>query len=65
MKYFLVSVIQTKQNVKLGGQVASLDLKWINGMIGVMPVFDNRKDAEQYADGAAEILEVDALGSVQ
>ena len=34
-----------------------------DGMIGVMPIFESKKDAEEYANGA-EIIEIQLKGSI-
>ena len=34
-----------------------LPLRFADGMVGILPVFDNKDDAEKYADGS-EILEI-------
>lgn len=37
---------------------AELPLAYANGMIGAMPVFETREQAEAYADGVFEVAEV-------
>lgn len=34
-------------------------LTWFDGMIGVMPVFADKKEAELYADGKFEIIAIE------
>lgn len=33
-------------------------LRWADGMVGVMPVFETEQDALEYADGCADVVEV-------
>jgi len=36
----------------------TVPLIWSEGMIGAVPVFGNREDAERYANGLAPVIEV-------
>ena len=38
----------------------SVPLVWADGMVGVMPVFDSKENAEKYAEGT-EITEIKAI----
>jgi hypothetical protein len=55
---FLVMVVNKTVECDVGGQVHQLDLSYIEGMIGAIPVFETRKDAEEYANGQ-DIVEID------
>ena len=49
-KLYLVGEVRRKHKVTIGGVIpAEIDMKWAPGMIGVMPVFDDKKLAEKYA----------------
>ena len=41
---------------------SEVDLNWAEGMIGAMPVFDCREDAEFYAGEGLQIVEVKIQG---
>jgi hypothetical protein len=55
---FIVMVVNNTVQVDVGGQIHKLDLSYIEGMIGAIPVFDNKKDAEEYANGQ-QVVEID------
>ena len=51
-KYYVVCRLCRSAKVKNNFTgVQELELSWINGQIGAFPVFDNRADAEKFADG--------------
>jgi hypothetical protein len=54
---FLVMVVNKTIELGVMGHIKELDLCYIEGMIGAMPVFDNRKDAEKYANGQ-QVVEI-------
>ena len=43
----IVMAVQRKGNVKLSGNETLIDLKFADGMIGVLPVFRTRQSAER------------------
>lgn len=59
--FYVVLAMSTKQTVKVNGCFPPLeqeiDLIFADGMIGALPVFDKKEDAEKYANGA-EIQEM-------
>lgn len=58
---FAVMAIKQDLELELLGQTQSVPLKFADGMVGAIPVFDNRADAEKWADGLIVIqLEIKA-----
>ena len=53
--YYMVGLVEKERKVAL---VLPVNLSWADGMVGCIPVFDNEKDAETYADGEAKITEL-------
>ncbi len=43
------------------GREHAIPLSWAEGMIGAMPIFETREQAEAYANGMFEIAEVKIL----
>lgn len=59
MTYYLASFIKEEIIGTLNGAFkVTLSLKWADGQIGAIPVFATREDAEAYAEGKGEVLEV-------
>lgn len=58
---YAVMVIHKKQKVSVAGCIPALeseiDICWADGMIGAIPVFETREDAEEFADGK-QVIEV-------
>ena len=38
-------------------------IEWADGMVGALPVFDNQKDAEAYANGRYQVLKMAEVGT--
>jgi hypothetical protein len=55
----IVMAVQRKGNVKLSGNETLIDLKFADGMIGVLPVFRTRQSAERYAGKKVTLVQVD------
>lgn len=56
---YVVTALTTKAHVSVEGRGASpINLSFTDGMIGVLPVFNNYEAAEEYADGG-EIFEIE------
>lgn len=56
---YLVMGLSESQTVRLqDGSTTELELTWADGMVGTLPVFDNREDAEEYANGL-RIVEIE------
>lgn len=54
---YMVSSLKRTITVEVLGLQRETDLTFADGMIGVLPVFESREQAEQYAEGA-EVLEL-------
>ena len=55
----IVMAVQRKGNVKLSGNDTLIDLKFADGMIGVLPVFRTRQSAERYAGKKVTLVQVE------
>ena len=56
---YVVTKLTTEANVSVAGcGVSPIKLSFAEGMIGVLPVFNNYEAAEKYADGG-EIFEIE------
>ena len=59
---FAVLVLEESQHVGINAFPKTiqqlLELKWADGMVGVIPVFQDRASAEKYAEGKAEVVEL-------
>jgi hypothetical protein len=63
MKMYAVMGLVREQKVNIGNHkentvTQEIKLTWVDGMIGVIPVFDNKKDADKYAGEKFEVLEM-------
>jgi hypothetical protein len=61
-EYFAVGAIKT--NTKISGTglyefEKDLDLKWADGMVGVIPVFETIEEAEAYSEDGASIIKLE------
>ncbi len=63
---WVVSQLTTKGLVRINNceppMRDTIELKFAEGMIGVLPVFKEREDAENYADGV-DIFEIEEIDS--
>ena len=55
----VVMAVQRKANVKLLDQATLIDLKFADGMIGVLPVFRTRQSAERYAGKKVTLVQIE------
>jgi hypothetical protein len=55
----IVMAVQRKADVKLLGEAVPIDLKFADGMIGVLPVFRTRQSAERYAGKKVTLVQVE------
>ena len=57
---YCVLLVQKEQMAEMAafGIKQRLKLSWADGMIGVIPVFEDKEKAERYADGKCEIMTV-------
>ena len=56
-----VMVLHKSVEVQLPGRVVSVPLTYSDGMIGAIPVFATRQQAEEFAGDAHEVVEVCAI----
>jgi hypothetical protein len=42
--------VEYEHDVKYLGNTVTVPLTWADGMVGVIPVFDNKEKAEKYSD---------------
>lgn len=55
---FVVKMLNRTAEVLWMGMATELPLTYAEGMIGCMPVFETREQAESFADGVYEIMEI-------
>ena len=53
---YAISAVKTQHDVSIMGVIRPMDLIWADGMIGVMPVFKNKKAAKKYAGKNIKVL---------
>ncbi len=59
MTYYLASFIKEElEGVLNGNYPVKIKLFWADGQVGAVPVFATREDAEAYAEGKGEVMEV-------
>lgn len=59
-KMYLVPTLKKEHGVSVGAFKANIELSWADGMIGVLPVFRTKKDANKYA-GKVQILTIEEV----
>lgn len=61
--YYLVGAVERNKDLEIPNTLmqASLDLSWYDGMIGVCPVFRNKKAAKKYAGKRFEVFTFKAI----
>lgn len=57
MTIYMVYSLVSEHKINIGYHKQPLSLTWADGMIGVLPIFNNREDAEKYSDGLFPIVE--------
>ena len=63
--FYLVGELRKKHKVTVGGVIpADIEMNWAHGMVGVMPVFEDRELAEVYAKDAV-ICEIEIMDKVE
>ncbi len=62
VSFWCVSCIEKEHKVRVFSGEHKLDLTWADGMIGVIPVFENEKAAKKYASGNSVTFEVEVTG---
>ena len=55
----IVMAVQRKADINLFGNATPIDLKFADGMIGVLPVFRTRQSAERYAGKKVTLVQVE------
>ena len=55
---FVVKMLNRTVEVMWMGMATELPLAYADGMIGCMPVFETKEQAEQFAGGAYGIVEI-------
>jgi len=48
-KYYVSGLVEGTHAITVFGRKVKLDLTWADGMVGVIPVFSNKKKAIKYA----------------
>ena len=48
-KYYIVGTFFKKYKISVDGEEQPLILKWVDGMVGAAPVFENKDKADKYA----------------
>lgn len=59
MKLYMVQNLVTKGAVHVDDEVKEIDLTFLEGMAGVIPVFKDKEAAEKFADGKAGLIEIE------
>ncbi len=62
MMYMVMAIKHEITVGSFGGGDLAVDCNWAEGMIGAVPVFDRREDAEFYAEGRQQVVEVKFQG---
>ena len=55
----VVMAVQRKADIKVLGEATPIDLKFADGMIGVLPVFKTRQSAERYAGKKVTLVNIE------
>jgi hypothetical protein len=55
----VVMAVQRKADIDLFGKATPIDLKFADGMIGVLPVFRTRQSAERYAGKKVTLVQIE------
>ena len=55
----VVMAVQRKADINLFGKATPIDLKFADGMIGVLPVFRTRQSAERYAGKKVTLVQIE------
>ena len=59
MSKHIVMAMHSHQKVRIQGHELPLDMNWADGMVGVVPVFKNKKTAQNYAGKKFDVLAVE------
>ena len=55
---YAVMQLNTKAKVQTLGNQQEIELSWIHGQVGAIPVFDNREKALKYTKGKLQIFKL-------
>jgi hypothetical protein len=61
-KYYVVMGIERKTEILVMGQEVGLPLEFADGMVGVLPVFNDLQSAEEYAGDNLTVMVIETLG---
>jgi hypothetical protein len=56
---YMVMCLVDSRDIALGESTAKLEMSWADGMVGVMPIFDDEESAYQYAGEKYEVLAIE------
>lgn len=60
-KYYGIARVDKEKQLDIGGVKVQLELSWIYGQVGAMPIFDDLEIAYKYAkDNGFEVIEFKA-----
>lgn len=57
-KMYYIGGVEKEHMIGIGGLVSNLKLSWADGMIGILPVFDNKVKAKKYAGKNFPVTEI-------
>ena len=61
---FAVLIVKESVNIEVLGLTQSLELSFIDGMVGAIPVFKDLKSAQAFVgDGKARVLEIEEVNN--
>ena len=58
-KLYYVGAVISSSEVEVGGFKSMLTLSWTNGMIGVIPAFNDEQAAERYAGERFNVVQIE------
>jgi hypothetical protein len=58
MKMYMVMNIKKELNAEIFGLKVPVSMVWAKGQVGVFPVFENKKDADAYANDYGDVVEI-------
>ena len=61
MMYLVMAIKKELAVGMLGGGELAVDCNWAEGMVGAVPVFKRKEDAEAYAEGRRTIIAVEYM----
>ncbi len=58
MKKYAVMVMHTTIEINFMGMIEKISLNYAKGMVGAMPIFDTKKQAEELAGNNFKVIEL-------